>query len=270
MLLPLALVALALGRVRNAVERTVPFSPLFARWRVGADYLDRHAVETGEALPGEMDDVAAYASAAFDPDALDPAVRDFYEQTASYDLDYAVRWHRGFRLGAALAARLTSRIEQLNLPGPGESGGRLRSRIVSVEKRSDPRDDARAWIRTDESGTAVFVAIYASHEADDRRYVNIAVPLPFSNLSTVLLPRTRGDGGVELTTGTKTGDETPTENDDAGLYLVTPLGAVALPLSQRFRVRPDGDGVRAVHEMWAFGRQFLTVEYAASPERGRG
>jgi hypothetical protein len=256
----LALAALALGYVRTAVERAVPFSPLFARWRVGADYLDRYGVETEDALSGEMDDVEAYASDAFDPDALDPAVREFYEQTASYDLDYAVRWHRGFRLGATLAARLTSRIEQLNLPAPGEPGGRLRSRIVAVGEQSDPRDDARAWVRTDESGTAVFVAIYASHETDGRRFVNIAVPLPYSNLSTVLLPRTTPGGGVELTTRAGT--------DDEGLYLVTPLGAVALPLSQRFRVWPDDGGVRATHEMWAFGRQFLTVTYAARPDQG--
>ncbi|WP_327053696.1 hypothetical protein [Halomicrococcus gelatinilyticus] len=256
----LALVALTLERLGAAVERTVPFSPLFARWRVGADYLDRYGVETGEALPGEMDDVAAYASDAFDPDALDPTVREFYERTASYDLDYAVRWHRGFRLGATLAVRLTGRIEQLDLPAPGKAGGRLRSRIVAVGERSDPRDGARAWIRTDEAGTAVFVAIYASHVSDGRRYVNIAVPLPRSNLSTVLLPRTTPGGGVELTTRAGT--------DDEGLYLVTPLGAVALPLSQRFRVWSDGGGVRATHEMWAFGRQFLTVTYAARPDQG--
>ncbi|RBI62470.1 hypothetical protein DMJ13_11465 [halophilic archaeon] len=259
----LAVVALAGGRLRRAAARadSVPLSPLFARWRVGADYLDRHGVATGDPLPGEMDDVAAYESPEFEPDALDPAVRRFYERTAEYDLDYSVRWHPGFRLGATLAAHATSRLEQLNLPAPGGIGGTLRSRIVAVEERSDPRDGARAWIRTGDDGVAVFVAVYASHVSDDRRYVNIAVPLPASNLSTVLLPRTCEDGGVELTTRAGT--------DDEGLYLVTPLGGVALPLAQRFRVRPDGDGVRAVHEMWAFGRQFLTVEYAAEPTENR-
>ncbi len=247
-------VALVVG-VRRA--RDVPLSPLVARGRVGSDYLQRHDVTTGKPKSGEMDDMADYARNDFDPEAVHPAVRRFYEHTADYDLSYRVRWHRGFRLGASLAVRLMRRIEQLNLPGPADSGTRtLSSRIVGVGADDDPRDGARAWIRTDESGTAVFVAIYASHVRDGTRYVNISAPLPWSNLSTVLHVRhldCDGDGGLELTTKTDTGDE--------GLYLVTPLGAVALPMAQTFRVRPDGDGIRARHEMWLFGQQFLTIEY---------
>ncbi|WP_227356826.1 hypothetical protein [Haladaptatus salinisoli] len=247
-------------RVRRAVgrARAIPFSPLTAKGRVGAEYLRRHGVATGDPLSGEMDDMSAYARPDFDPEAIHPAVRRFYERTAEYDLSYRVTWHRGFRLGAALAARLTSRIEQLDLPGPWESAtGTLTSRIVAVDAGDDPRDGARAWIRTNESGAAVFVAIYASHVRDGTRYVNIAAPLPRSNLSTVLSvrPLDRGDEppGIELTTKTETGDE--------GLYFVTSLGSVALPIHQSFRVWPDEDGVRARHEMWLFGRRFLTVEY---------
>ncbi len=209
-----------------------------------------------------MDDMEEYARPDFDPATIHPAVRRFYEHTADYDLSYCVRWHRGFRLGAALAARLTSRIEQLNLPGPWESAtGTLTSRIVAIDADDDPRDGARAWIRTDESGTAVFVAIYASHLRNGSRYVNIAAPLPWSNLSTVLSvrPLDRGDGpaGIELTTKTATSDE--------GLYFVTLLGAIALPLQQTFRVWVDDeDGIRARHEMWVFGTRFLTVDYEAS------
>ncbi len=142
----------------------------------------------------------------------------------------------------------------MNLPGPGESGVRdLDSRFARVDPDADPRPGARAWVRTradrearggdaasrlePADRTAVFVAVYAHHERDsgdserDRatRYVNVAVPLPWSNLSTVLRPENRGDG-LELTTLDAAGDE--------GLYLATPLGSVALPLDQRFRVRP--------------------------------
>ena len=261
-------------RVRSVFHRTrdVPLSPLVARTRVGSDYLQRHGVTTGVGLSGEMDDMGEFARPDFDPDDVHPEVRRFYERTAEYDIAYRVRWHRGFRVGAALAARLTSRIEQLNLPGPWQSSGEtLTSELVAIDPDDDPRDGARAWIRTDDSGTAVFVAIYASHVRDANRYVNIAVPLPWSNLSTVLHVRTldasngnergsgrgseNGNAGIELTTETETGDE--------GLYLRTPFGAVPLPMDQRFRVFPDGDGIHAKHEMWVFGRQFLTIEYGA-------
>ncbi|WP_435157725.1 hypothetical protein [Haladaptatus sp. DFWS20] len=202
--------------------------------------------------------MAAYARPDFDPEEVHPNVRRFYEHTAEYDLAYRVRWHRGFRFGASLVLRLMKRIEQLNLPGPTESTtGTLSSRIVAVSPDDDPRDGARAWIRTNESGTAVFVAIYANHVRDGTRYVNIAVPLPWSNLSTVLNVRHLDIGGesngLELTTKTESGDE--------GLYFVTPLGSLPLPMNQRFRVWPDGDGIEARHEMWLFGNRFLTIEY---------
>ncbi len=217
-----------------------------------------------------MDDMAEFARPDFDPDDVHPAVRRFYEHTADYDIEYRVHWHRGFRVGAAIAARFTSRIEQLNLPGPWQSsGGTLKSELVAIDSDDDPRDGARAWIRTDESGTAVFVAIYASHVQDGVRYVNIAVPLPWSNLSTVLHIRTvrEGDGetaSIKLTEGTNLELTTMTDTGDEGLYFVTPWGSFALPMDQRFVVSPDGDGIVARHEMWLFGRQFLTIEYDAT------
>lgn len=272
--LPVVVVLAALAdRLRRAVAsaRGVPLSPLTAGWRVGAEYPERRGIVADGEVVGEMDDVSEYAGPAFDPTEVHPAVRDFYERTADYELVYEVRWHRPFRVGAALASRVTSRVEQLNLPGPGESGVReLESRFVRVDPAADPRDGARAWVRTRADGTAVFVAIYAHHERDGATYVNIAVPLPGGNLSTVLRPANLddGSGGIELTTLGGAGD------GDEGLYFATPLGAVALPLDQRFMVRPaenskadalddaaGSEGVAATHEMWLFGRQFLTIRY---------
>jgi len=186
-----------------------------------------------------------------------------------------VTWHRGFRVGAALATRLTSRIQQLDLPGPWDDGTlHLRSRLAGVRPDADPREGARAWVRTDaRTGEAVFVAVYATHERGGERYSNVAVPLPWSNLSTVLhvdaFDGTAAGSGVELTTRAP---------GDPGLYLVTPAGAVSLPLAQRFRVWPadapgapadptSGEAVAvATHEMWVFDRQFLTIRYGVVRE----
>lgn len=278
----LALIGFVLAGLVRALVRAasrasdVPLSPVTAGWRVGADYLERRGLLDEGEVGGEMDDLSAFTRPGFDPEAVAPAVRDFYERTADHELAYEVGWHRPFRSGAALAARLTSRLEQLNLPGPGESGvERLESRFEPVAADPDPRADARAWVRTREEGTAVFVAIYAHHDREEIRYVNIAVPLPRGNLSTVLRPENLADGGLELTTldGEAEGDE--------GLYLATPVGSVALPLDQRFRVWPADSSdpsaptdlsrgratVVATHEMWLFGRQFLIIRYAGWPRR---
>ena len=273
--LALAAFATVLRRLRRARQRTrdIPFSRLFARGRVGAAYLERRGVGVGDEVAGEMDDMGAYARPDFDPESVHPDVRRFYERTAEYDLAYTVTWHPGFRLGAALAGPITRRLEQLNLPGRStDDPQRLESRFVALDDAADPREGVRAWIRTDpDSGEAVFVALYASHERGDHRYVNIAVPLPFSNLSTVLrvdaLAPAGEESGLRLSTvGT----------GESGLYLVTPVGAFALPLDQSFRVWPAGAPdapaipedesaeIVATHEMWLFGRQFVTITYTGS------
>ncbi|WP_435347899.1 hypothetical protein [Haloarchaeobius sp. HRN-SO-5] len=255
-----------LGAIRSARVTDVPLSPLTAGWRVGGGWVARAGVGTGDRPVGEMDDLAEFAGPGFDPDRVDPAVRDFYERTGEYVLTLSAEWHRPFRTGAWLASHLTSVVEQLNLPAPGD--GRavdLQSEFERIDPAVDPRDGARMWVRTDaDTGEGVFVAAYGSHVADGERYVNIAVPLPGGNLSTVLSIRNLDDGAVELTT------EAP---GDPGLYLVTPVGAFELPMAQQFRVWPaDAPGgppaldanasVVATHEMWFRGRQFLTVRYA--------
>lgn len=263
---------------RRRVPDDIPFSPVTAPGRVGADFVERTGLAADGTVAGEMDDLSAYARPDFDAAAVASAVRRFYEETADYWMGYRVRWHRGFRLGAAAAARLTSRLRQLNLPGPGDERVHyLDSRFVPLRPDRDPRDGGRAWIRTDAAtGDAVFVALYASHAHDGVREVNIAAPLPSCNLSTVLRPESLDCGGMVLTTR---------RPGHPGLYLVTRHGPAALPLDQRFRVwpatadAPAPDAVRTLarrveetggtpailarHTMWAVGSRFLTIDYVA-------
>lgn len=277
----LVLLAGALARLRVRAE-DVPLSPVTASWFVGPNFVERAGLTTGEQPPGELDDIATLAGDRFDPELLGSEIQRFYERTAEYDMRFRARWHVPYRIGAALASQFTSRIEQLNLPGPGEeSWHRLESRFLDVdepgggsrgppdvtEDREEPsvREDVRAWVRTDpETGEAVFVALYATHHRDEEGFVNIAVPLPGSAVDTVLRPE-----NLEESAGARTGIRLTTRSaGDPGLYLRTPLGAFELPGGQEFRVwredretgTDDGE-LRASHEMWLLGRQFLTVEY---------
>ncbi|WP_049980642.1 hypothetical protein [Halolamina rubra] len=270
----LALLAVALRRARERA-RDVPLSPITAGWHVGPEFVERAGLATGDEPLGEIDDVAQFAGEAFDPDRLDPEIRRFYERTGEYGMRYRARWHRPFRTGAALASLLTSRIEQLNLPGPGdESWHRLESRFLDIAEPgavavgADPtepaREDVRSWVRTDpKTGEAVFVALYATHHRDGEGFVNIAVPIPGGGVDTVLRPENLALGGErEGGTGIRLTTDPP---GDPGLYLRTPAGAFAVPGGQRFEVWPAADGddgrLRATHEMWLLGRTFLTVEY---------
>ncbi|MFB6301734.1 MAG: hypothetical protein ABEH78_02560 [Haloferacaceae archaeon] len=219
-----------------------------------------------------MNSLGDYARPGFDPSAVHPDVRALYERTTDFEMSLAATWHHPFRFGASLASRWTSRIEQLNLPGPGGDPKRVSSDLFVLTEpaaTADPRDDPRLWVRTDDdTGEGVFVAIYASHVTDGERFVNIAVPLPGVNLATVL----RMDhyrGGVELTT----------DCADGGLYLHADAGPFGLPATQRFRVAPAQDlaapsppngaarveaDVLAEQRIRLFGLPLVTVRYAAT------
>lgn len=266
-LLVLGGLVLALWRRTSERTREIPFSTASATGTVGADWTARAGFE-GEPVVGETEDFAVFDRAAFEAGAVHPEIHRFYERTAEYGMAYDVRWHEGFRLGAWLASFATTRLGQLNLPGRStDDVRRLESTLAAVPAAADPRESV-VWTRTDpESGAAVFVAVYATHEHDGVRYANVAVPLPWSNLSTVLRPVAidgdeDGDGVAFTTDGP----------GDGGLYLVTPLGPLDLPMDQRFRVWPAGASgapespvagadLVATHEMWLHGRRFLTITY---------
>ncbi|MGB9987170.1 hypothetical protein [Salarchaeum japonicum] len=259
--------------------RGIPFSPVDGGRRIGSDFPTRAGLVDDDApVPdGEMDDFHGFARPDFDTDRVAPGIRAFYEETADHAMTYRARWHRPFRTGARLAAPVTTRIQQLNLPAPGDDEPRkLESHFVPIDPERDPRPGARAWVRTDpDTGEAVFVALYA-HHADHgpagsrtpERYVNIAAPLPGGNLSTVLhldafaTDSARGDG-LRLTTRA---------SGDPGLYWVRDGTGFWLPMEQTFTVWPadasgapdapgEDVGVVATHEMWLLGGKFLTVTY---------
>ncbi|MDL5363341.1 hypothetical protein [Halalkalicoccus sp. NIPERK01] len=219
-----------------------------------------------------MASLESYARPGFDPEVVHPDVRALYEQTAAFEMTVTATWHFPYSLGARVASRWTSRIEQLNLPGPGGDAKRVSSELFALAEpaaSTDPRDEPRVWVRTDDdTGEGVFVAIYASYVEDDERFVNIAVPLPGANLATVLRLDHYGDG-VALTT----------DCPDGGLYLHTGVGAFRLPASQRFRVSPahrdtpadDGDrneaAVLADQRIYVLGLPLVTVRYTATRNR---
>jgi hypothetical protein len=263
-------VAAALGTALWRSSR-VPLSSLHGDRRIGPAWPDRRGLR-GERVPGEMDSLAAFARPGFDPDDVHPDVRALYERTADFGMTLDATWHSPFRPGAALASRWTSRIEQLNLPGPGDDPKRVSSALFALAEpaaTADPRDDPRLWVRTDDdTGEGVFVAVYASHVEDGERLVNVAVPLPGASLATVLRFDHHGEG-VELSTDCPRG----------GLYLHTDAGAFWLPAGQRFRVAPAGDPsapsppagvsrdgaeVLADQRIRLFGLPLVTVRYAAA------
>lgn len=252
----------------------IPTSALSAGRRVGASFFERAGVADGDEPAGQVASVDAFDRPDFDADAVHPEVRRLYERTGEYDVVYRTTWHHGFRIGAAIATRLTAALGQLALPAPGAGVRRAEGRIVSIDDAADGRADVRGWIRTDaETGRAVFVSAYSTHEYDGETFTNVALPLPGGSLTAVLrwdeLDAGDGSTGVELQSRPRQA------GGDPGVYFTTARAAVRLPIHERFRVWPadaprapavsfatDESVLVARHEMWLLGRQFLTIEYA--------
>ncbi len=242
---------------------TVSLSALSSNGRVGSDYLSRNDLDGPGTPIGQLRSLAAYERDDFDPTAVDPAVRRFYERTAEYELDYELTYHAGFRLLAQLGTRLTTKIGQLALPGPDAGSHRTNSRIVDVNDDADGRDDVRAWIREDmTTGDAVFVAAYTTDLSGDGATMSIGLPLPWSTLSAVLWMEALPDSA-----GLSLRSDGPTT--DTGMFIRTPIGPLRLPMHETFRIRPAPDQsieCTAEHRMWLFGRPFLTIVYDISIE----
>ena len=58
--------------------------------------------------------------------------------------------------------------------------------IISVIDEKDGRENVRAWIRKNEAGESIFVALYSKHTNKNETYMNIALPLPYSNMTGIL------------------------------------------------------------------------------------
>ena len=270
------------GAVRARVPaHGLPFSDLRARWKVGKNFFDRVGIAEETDATGMIDDLDAYdrdedgTVRGFDADAVHPDVRDFYENTDTYEMVVVPEWERGFRLPVRLYGAVASRFENIH---PATTETRIDGEVVGVDDDADGRGDVRAWTRWDAStGEGVLVGAYSSHVHDGVRYSAVAFPLPLSNFAGVLrFENTDGDG---LLLTTYDGDGCPDEGNEAvygdgGLYLVTPLVPVRLPLDERLSVRATDDkeggdehereaDVVVRHEMYVFGRRFVTLNYYA-------
>ncbi|WNG36819.1 hypothetical protein F0U61_26445 [Archangium violaceum] len=250
------------------------FSRLSSRGRTGPRFFERLAPSDGRQPTGLVDDFSEYARPDFDPLRLDPEVRRFYEHTASYTLWVVPDWKPGFRLGGRLWGWFARQVQQLVLPSAANLQRHgVKGAIVAVDDRADGRERVRGWIRTYESdGSPIYVAAYSSHVAGAMRYMNIAFPLPFSNMTSILRIDHDAPGGTGLRLTSCAQEEVP--GGDQGVYLANPVLPLRLPLNETIWVwssegtpqtEPPCDDpsvvLRARHEMWFFGRKYLELHY---------
>jgi hypothetical protein len=229
-----------------------------------ADEADRHGGVLGADEPGAglLPSMSVLDGPDFDSSLLDPAVRDFYEHTASWRVEVWAGWSPLFWPGGEVVSRLWGRrVEQLAMPmRPLDVARGMDSRVTPIRDR-DGSQVAAAWTRTLRgSGRPVFSGAYSARTLPGARgpSVHVAFPLESGNLQVFLRPSVVDGGGLLL--------ESPSGRfgDDGAYVVVRDWGAHAarVPLHETFHVHLDPHGVlRTDHELRLWNAPALRLHY---------
>jgi uncharacterized membrane protein len=164
---------------------------------VGADYFKELArAEDGsfkrnQPGAGIVETMDSMRGPYFDPELVDPLIREFYEHTSRFKLDIQPVWKKRYKpLFWLFKNTVAQPMGQANLPFNTEEAQRgIVSYIDTIDFRCDDIIDLRGWVRAfKETGEAIYVGIYTTFRYDGVGYVSVGFPLPASNFTATLLP----------------------------------------------------------------------------------
>ncbi len=122
----------------------------------------------------------------FDPAAVDPLVREFYEHTTPLPRSTSCRsGGRGSAPATCCTARCVARpLGQANVPmNQRETLRGIRSRIDTITPAGDGSIAVRGWIRSfADTDEPIYVGIYTTYRDAERGYVSVGFPLPQAQL----------------------------------------------------------------------------------------
>jgi hypothetical protein len=258
----------------------VPFVvPRASRNRyVGTGYLRDLALVLGGQYTPDVPDIGIVAALdeldgpGFDPRAVHPLVREFYEHTTRFALDIVPEWRLWVRPGYLLYLTLLTRpLGQASVPMNQRAAHRgVRSRIDTVTGAPGAPGVIRGWIRSyADTGDPIYVGIYTTYRHEGRGYVSVGFPLPQASFTATLEPRARPGGGLVLDSRGSTAQ--------SGHYLTyidpvtSDLTVLAMHgFAERLDVYVDASGdLRAEHAFAVFGIPFLILHYRMHRKPGR-
>ena len=257
--------------------------PLESRTRyVGTGYVEDLAEVLGGTytadapdigIVGSLDELAARPpdGEGFDPSAVHPLVREFYEHTTRFSLDIVPQWRAWVMPGYLLYRTALARpLGQANVPmnqREAQRGVRGRIDTVTLPDGTTIRGWIRSYVDTDEP---IYVGIYTTYRHSDPRrqrrrgYVSVGFPVPGGSFTATLLPRNRSDGGLTLTSSSTLRHPghylTAIDRADGRLTTLAVHG-----FAEHLDVFVDDEGaLRARHAFAVFGFPFLVLHYRMS------
>src|SRR5215468_12596846 len=243
---------------------------------IGTGIYDRIAREENLELreapdAGLIADFAALRGPTFDPEAVHPRVRHFYEHAARYRLE---AWSDVALVGKfflwLLVEFISQRMDQLNFPiSPLEMAGGMTSQIIQLTAPATGQVVYTGWLRKlKSSGLVMFAGIYSLARIPEEQNPCVKVTFPDRGSANVYLrPINHPDGSFGLhSTGSKFGK--------SGFYRLVASGAEHLlvrnftTLHEIFHVYPDQEGVlRTDHTISFLGMTIVRLHYKVTPSR---
>ena len=235
---------------------------------IGADYFqdlartEEGAFKRNAPGAGIVETMETMRGPNFDPDQVDPLIREFYEHTTRFKLTIIPVWKQWMKPIFWLYKKtVAQQIGQANLPFNQEEAQRgVVSYIDTIDFQCNDIVDLRGWVRAfEETGEAIYVGVYTTFRHEDTGFVSVGFPLPDSNLTATLLPNNH-NGRNFLLKSRNTGLSYP------GHYLATnedgELTVLALPaFNEEIEVYNDESRLRADHRFYLGQQNFLTLYY---------
>ncbi|MDM5238614.1 YndJ family protein [Bacillus cereus] len=232
-----------------------PMSRLRGKVTIGGAFLHSRNLVNSKEYDGLVDKMNDFHSEVFDATKIPRGIIRFYENTTEYQLQSNIKWARWFRPFALCYEKMSKRVGQIHL-GMGGKWETMHSSIVGVIDEKDGRENVRAWLRKNEAGESIFLALYSKHTHKNETYMNIALPLPYSNM-TGILKLCNDSNDLIITSKLRENSK-----GDEGIYLHTRYFTIRLPLAETFIIKErKGQILTAHHKMWIFGVKFLEIDY---------
>jgi hypothetical protein len=240
-----------------------PMSHLKGSSTVGECFLHSQGLVDSKEYSGLVDKMSDFHSDTFDKTKIPVSINRFYEHTKEYHLQANINWARWFRPFAFCYAKMSKRVAQIHL-GMGGKWETMHGSIIGIIDEKDGRENVRAWLRKNEAGESIFVALYSKHTHKNETYMNIGLPLPYSNMTGVLKLCNKSNDLI-ITSKLRRNSK-----GDEGIYLHTRFFTIRLPLAETFIIKESKDKIlEANHRMWIFGVKFLEIDYEIKKIEGK-
>ncbi len=247
---------------------------------IGVEYMEELARESDGSFQRNQPDIGIVNSfddlrgLTFDPDRVDPLIREFYEHTTRFKLSIVPKWNPLiWPFFWFFKTVIAQKIGQANLPFNAKEAQRGMVSYVDTidydlgdsdgEVSADHIETLRGWIRAyEDSGEAIYVGIYTVVRHDGVGFVSVGFPLPEANFTATLKPfNNRGDGLLLRThdTGsTFTGHYLTDIDDEDGSLTILKLST----MGEEIDVFVQHGQLKTEHHFYFGEYRFLTLYYA--------